>query len=63
MECPHCGYEETYNDNDGNTVIGEEGKFFYLSNNIIMERPTGYYEPETRMLYGCPNCNKLFMDY
>jgi len=59
MICPYCDY-------DVNSPEGTEGEFFTLGNKIVMERDSDSYDRthnvEVRNVYGCPKCNKTFMD-
>lgn len=61
MKCPHCEYEHGWSGEEMDVIEGKEGAFFQLSNSIQMERDESSWTPETRNLYGCPSCNKLFM--
>ncbi|HET8687301.1 MAG TPA: hypothetical protein VFM18_11655 [Methanosarcina sp.] len=64
MICPHCGYKHGHHwnkDDKWERVEGENGEFFELTNAIQAKRGYGYNE-QTRDVYGCPSCNKLFME-
>jgi hypothetical protein len=61
MKCPHCGYENGWNNKELKIRHGEAEDFFRLSNAITMERK-GDYEKQTRTLCGCPVCHKVFID-
>lgn len=63
MKCPHCEYENGYNSCDQKIVEGSEGDFFTMSNEVRMERESySYYRSkDTRTLFGCPSCRKIFM--
>lgn len=67
MICPHCGYEHGFHwkDDEPKTVTGAHGDFFELSNDVKMVRANNDYwrTEDSRSLYGCPSCNKLFMDH
>jgi hypothetical protein len=61
MKCPHCEYEDVKYTDDGE-VFGSEGKFYTLP--IKLEREEGFhYHLEKRQLYGCPNCDMVFMAF
>lgn len=60
MKCPHCKYENGWNEEKLKNIIGKVGDFYKLSNNIKMERSTDYGE-ELNNIYGCPFCNKVFI--
>lgn len=63
MICPHCGYEHGFHCDEPVNIEGDKGKFFTLSNDVKMVRTENDFwrSEETRDLYGCPSCNKLFM--
>jgi ribosomal protein L37AE/L43A len=64
MECPHCKYKNgwMYNDNDEFVEFkGESGEFFKLYNDLELKRGRDF-DQETRNLYGCPNCDKTFIN-
>jgi hypothetical protein len=63
MECPYCNYThgDHWDEDKGfHCVKGIEGSFFELTNGIKAIRES-LYEKDTKKIYGCPNCNKLFM--
>ena len=62
MKCPTCNYEHGWSPEKYNSINGEHGKFYTLSNNIHMERtdPASYYM-DKKTLVGCPKCNSVFM--
>lgn len=62
MKCPHCEYEHGWSGEEMDVSKGKEGEFFQLSNSIQMERSGSYGGTDKRYVYGCPACNKLFMD-
>ena len=62
MKCPNCNYEHNWNGDKQKIVTGKKGGFFQTSDIFVMKRDICYGE-ETRTLYGCRNCNKLFMDF
>ena len=68
MICPHCKYCYGYYWNEEGEHVeakGEEGQFFTVSNGIGMERSGGdgyHTDKDKKELYGCPKCNKLFME-
>jgi hypothetical protein len=60
MKCPHCGYQDGWDNEELKTVDGEEGDFFRLP--ITMTRDTGIgCCREERNLRGCPSCGKVFI--
>uniref|UniRef100_A0A6M3LBV3 Uncharacterized protein n=1 Tax=viral metagenome TaxID=1070528 RepID=A0A6M3LBV3_9ZZZZ len=64
MKCPHCEYKAGLN-YDTKEYYGEEGDFYRLSNEVKMQRDNDSYygnKYSTNTVYGCPKCNKLFMD-
>jgi len=63
MKCPYCGYSHGWDNNKLEHTHGLNGEFYKVSNKIQMERDSDYESnSETKDLYGCPNCNKVFMD-
>jgi len=61
MECPHCKYKHGWCSEEARTIDGADGEFYRLSNNIEMERQS-YDGKATRDLFGCPSCDKIFMN-
>ncbi len=63
MKCPYCDYEHGWSGDKMESVKGAEGDFFNLSNQVQMRRDNEYrgYGDETRSVFGCPSCNKIFM--
>ena len=63
MKCPHCNYEHGWHGGEMKTIKGEKGEFFTLSNNISAVRPDPIeFGNESRKIYGCPECLKLFIE-
>lgn len=62
MKCPHCEYKNGWVGEDNVTHNGKEGDFFVLSNNIHMDRKENYYSENSREVYGCPKCGKIFFN-
>lgn len=63
MKCPHCGYEHGWSSTKIENVSGDCGRFYSLSNSVVMARPRDCYaDNETTPVFGCPSCHKLFMD-
>jgi hypothetical protein len=62
MECPHCNYFTGYNFETHKTIDGKNGDFYTLSNDIALERSCGFMETESKDLYACPDCGKLFIE-
>ena len=61
MKCPHCEYEDKTSEN----IIGEYGKFFEnipYSNNLFRRHGDGI-DSQCAILFGCPKCKKVFIDY
>lgn len=56
MECPHCCYDPKARYNKDVYYP----PFFKLSNKVVMETMESDSD-EVRDVYGCPECNKLFM--
>lgn len=63
MKCPHCEYEHGWSGEKLDVVEGEDGGFFELSNRIVACRnEVGYGDgEETRPVYACPCCRKVFI--
>jgi len=66
MICPHCEYEHGYGDgrhDDGSykKVIGSEGDFYRLPITLTRDGDNYHGIDETAGLYGCPACNKTFI--
>lgn len=59
MKCPYCGYHHGWDADMIKFNEGEKGRFYKFP--IPMTRD-GYWEAEQREVYGCPSCNKLFME-
>ena len=62
MECPKCKYEDRWLSAKEVWIKGTEGDFFRLP--ISLERKSDeiyYREKDTADVYGCPNCNNVFM--
>jgi len=65
MKCPYCNYKSGWDGDASKNIEGEEGDFFQISNEITMIRKSlEFYhrEYDTKYLYGCPKCKKIFMD-
>lgn len=64
MKCPYCDYEYGWNGDVMKIIHGEEGDFYRVSNGIqmVQQVPQYYYSNNVKELYGCPSCNKIFMD-
>jgi phage FluMu protein Com len=64
MKCPNCKYMHGYEwDETGGykEIIGEEGEFFVISNNVEMILIESYKSIQN-YIYGCPKCKILFME-
>lgn len=61
MKCPHCNYTNGWDAESMTSINGGKGEFYSLSNNISLERSCGF-EKTKKDLYGCPSCNKVFME-
>lgn len=62
MVCPHCNYAHGWSSEQQKDIKGDMGKFFELEGHSL-KRESGYsYSTESRNTFGCPSCNKLFMD-
>lgn len=60
MECPHCGYFDGWYDGMMENIEGVDGEFFTLR--IELTRNDYKFDHDkSRMLCGCPKCNKVFM--
>lgn len=59
MKCPHCGYMDGWDADSMKAVDGEKGGFYSL--NFNMERYV-MLDTDEKRVYGCPSCNKLFME-
>lgn len=59
MKCPYCKYEDFTIDKKGVFKEGKSGNFFQLP--ITMNRRSLYDDKEEQVVYGCPNCRKIFM--
>jgi len=59
MKCPHCEYEHGWSGDVMGVVEGSEGEFYQLP--IELERKA-FYSTDRVPVYGCPSCNKLFME-
>jgi len=59
MKCPHCNYEHGYNLTKDKDFNGSKGNFYELP--IKMERDGYDFRLEKAHLYGCPECEKLFI--
>ena len=58
MICPHCNYSHDEYDYEKNKIsMGEKGHFYVMP--VKLERQS--YDRYEVHLYGCPNCNKTFI--
>ena len=62
MKCPHCEYENEWDWKKGNSSA--EGEFFELPVELQRTNREAYSgrAKDERRIWGCPRCNKLFMD-
>lgn len=63
MKCPHCDYEHGYTSDYSKEIQGEDGDFFELeSHQVIREEESCQgRSKETRTVYACPSCRKMFI--
>lgn len=65
MKCPHCEYEHGWSGEKLDVIYGKNGDFFVLSNDVQAVRPGGSVfsclAEETRTVYACPSCRKVFI--
>jgi hypothetical protein len=60
--CPHCDYVfKQYTDNG--CLFSEEGEFYTTEIVMTARSPRFVDRLNTKQLYGCPKCDKVFMDY
>lgn len=61
MICPHCKYENGWNDELERVVKGDKGRFYVLP---IEMTKRDVWESETIRsdLYACPNCKIAFIN-
>lgn len=59
MVCPHCKYENGWNDELEKQINGEKGKFY---KSILPMQKKTWYDDEQRTLYACPACGKTFIN-
>ncbi len=60
MKCPHCNYEDGFNNDTLKTAEGESGDFYELP--VKMERTEYGFQTRRVSLYACPECSKTFID-
>jgi len=62
MRCPHCNYVHNEMNEFNEWVEGEHGDF-YTNDVSLMLRGAGLGigDVESKLIKGCPKCNKLFM--
>lgn len=60
MKCPYCKYENGWNNKDKelDDINGEHGNFFALPIKVVRDV---YYYTESRTVFGCPKCKKVFI--
>lgn len=63
MKCPHCNYEHGWSGELMECVIGKDGDFFKLSNQVKMTRSSecSWQGDDNRELFACPSCLKTFI--
>ena len=59
MRCPYCNYCNGWDPEKVESVKGSMGEFFKLP--IKMEK-LDFFDSQTALLCGCPECKKLFME-
>jgi hypothetical protein len=59
MKCPKCEYENGFNAETMENVIGEHGGFFTLPIEVKKIDPERFRDI-TRDVFSCPNCGILF---
>lgn len=64
MKCPNCGYEHGYTSDYSKKIQGDDGDFFELESHQVTRQDEGSYyrnSKETRTVYACPSCRKMFI--
>lgn len=78
MKCPNCKYidggewvevkdewvevKDDWDDKDEWVEVkGDKGKFYKISNDVYMRRDNRRDDDKLK-IFGCPNCNIIFMD-
>lgn len=59
MICPYCAYKDSWITDEGEYKESDSGSFYKLP--VTLTRHVRYNE-EAKSLYGCPSCNKTFLE-
>lgn len=66
MKCPNCNYEHGWSGEKLESIKGNKGDFFEMSNDMKMTRSDNSLSwrrhDETRDVFGCPSCGNIFID-
>lgn len=62
MKCPYCNYINGYDFDENKIIHGTEGDFFMFPIKMEREGIEFHSSGETASVYGCPKCNKIFIE-
>lgn len=64
MKCPNCDYVHGWDPEKQESVNGEHGEFYTLSNDVKLTRSRWRFDNEEVTLHGCPNpdCKHVFWE-
>lgn len=63
MICPHCSYShKEFNPETNEVSEGKEGDFYTLPIKLERRVDNFYRDKEEKSIFGCPQCNKIFME-
>lgn len=64
MQCVYtdCNYKDGWDGETLTTIKGSEGQFYFLSNEVTMERSrSDSWRKDIIQLTGCPKCKRVFI--